>query len=208
MNKVRCAHCGSRFVPNPRIRNQRYCGRIECQRARKSSWQRRKLATDPDYQANKQDSQRAWRIRNPGYWQNWRLRHPEYVERNRMLQQERRGRLSRRANSSMECAPTTCVPFASLARNSSTLATVRLKTATLKPWSFMLRTRFCPMTARPMRPISHDASGILSPDFFEIVASAECAPIRPGQTLAPDPRWPWLCRRGRLSGARHAPIPV
>ena len=95
MNKVRCAHCGSRFVPNPRIRNQRYCGRIECQRARKASWQRRKLATDPDYQANKQDSQRAWRIRNPGYWQNWRLRHPEYVERNRMLQRERRGRYKR-----------------------------------------------------------------------------------------------------------------
>ena len=62
MNKVRCAHCGSRFVPNPRIRNQRYCGKIECQRARKTSWQRQKLATDPDYQANKQDSQRAWRI--------------------------------------------------------------------------------------------------------------------------------------------------
>ena len=95
MNKVRCAHCGSRFVPNPRIRNQRYCGRIECQRARKTSWQRRKLATDPDYQANKQDSQRAWRIRNPEYWQKWRSRHPEYVERNRMLLRERRGRYKR-----------------------------------------------------------------------------------------------------------------
>ena len=31
----------------------------------------------------------------------------------------------------MECAPTTCVPLASLSRNSSTLETVRLKTATL-----------------------------------------------------------------------------
>jgi hypothetical protein len=90
MEKVRCAHCGSRFVPNPRIKNQRYCGTFECQRARKASWQRQKLATDSDYQANKRDSQRAWRSRNLRYWQNWRAHHPEYVERNRMLQQQRR----------------------------------------------------------------------------------------------------------------------
>ena len=90
MNKVRCAHCGCRFVPNPRIKNQRYCGSIQCQRARKTSWQRQKLATDPDYQANKKEGQRAWRISNPEYWQNWRLGHPEYVQRNRMLQQKRR----------------------------------------------------------------------------------------------------------------------
>jgi hypothetical protein len=95
MNKVRCAHCGCRFVPNPRVKNQRYCGSIQCQRARKTSWQRQKLATDPDYQANKKESQRAWRIRNPGYWQNWRLRHPEYVERNRTLLQKRRHRHGR-----------------------------------------------------------------------------------------------------------------
>ena len=92
MDKIRCANCGSRFVPNPRIKNQRYCGSIQCQRARKTSWQRQKLATDPDYQANKKESQRAWRIRNPGYWQNWRSRHPGYVQRNRMLQKERRDR--------------------------------------------------------------------------------------------------------------------
>ena len=92
MSKVRCAHCGCRFIPNPRIKNQRYCGSIQCQRARKASWQRRKLATDPDYQADKKEGQRDWQIRNPGYWQSWRLRHPEYVERNRMLQQKRRRR--------------------------------------------------------------------------------------------------------------------
>ena len=92
MNKVRCAHCGSWFVPNPHIKHQRYCGKVECQRARKTSWQKQKLAADPDYQADKQESQSAWRIGNPKYWQNWRLRHPEYVERNRVLQKERRRR--------------------------------------------------------------------------------------------------------------------
>ena len=48
----------------------------------------------------------------------------------------------------------TRVPLASLARNSSTLDTVRLYTATVNPWSFMFRTRFWPMTARPISPMS------------------------------------------------------
>lgn len=89
MRKRRCAHCGCRFAPDPRVKNQRYCGKIECQRARKRLWQRQKLANDPDYQANKLDCQKAWRGRNPSYWKNWRARHPKYVERNRMLQKSR-----------------------------------------------------------------------------------------------------------------------
>jgi hypothetical protein len=96
MQKVRCAHCGSRFVPDPRIKNQRYCGKLQCQRARKTSWQRQKLAADPDYQADKRDSQRAWLSRNPRYWQNWRARHPGYVERNRIGQENRRNRCKNR----------------------------------------------------------------------------------------------------------------
>src|SRR5215510_11189385 len=52
----------------------------------------------------------------------------------------------------------TWVPLASLARNSSTFETVRLKATTVNPWSFMLRIRFWPMTARPIRAISALAS--------------------------------------------------
>ena len=90
MRKRRCAHCGCRFAPDLRVKNQRYCGKIECQRARKSLWQRQKLAKDPDYQANKLDCQKAWRTRSPSYWKDWRARHPKYVERNRILQKSRR----------------------------------------------------------------------------------------------------------------------
>ncbi len=92
MKRVRCANCRSWFVPNPRVNNQRYCRKIECQRARKTCWQRQKLATDPDYQANKRDCQKAWRTRNPSYWTNWRAGHPKYVETNRTLQKKRRDR--------------------------------------------------------------------------------------------------------------------
>lgn len=96
MQKVRCAHCGSRFVPNPRIKNQLYCGKPQCQRARKTSWQRQTLAAYLDYQADKRDSQRAWAGRNPEYWQNWRVRNPDYVERNRIGQESRRSRYKKR----------------------------------------------------------------------------------------------------------------
>lgn len=96
MDKVRCAHCRCFFVPNHRIKNQRYCNKKECQRARKSSWQRQKLATDPDYKANQRECQKAWCSRNPDYWQRWRARHPEYGVRNRVLQKVRRSRRRRR----------------------------------------------------------------------------------------------------------------
>ena len=72
----------------------------------------------------------------------------------------RRGVFSTLQSSSIECVPTTWVPFASSAIKSSTFDVVRLKTATLYPWSFMFRTRFCPITARPIRPMSQLASAI------------------------------------------------
>ena len=66
----------------------------------------------------------------------------------------RRGFLSSATISSMECAPMTFVPLASLARKWSTFSTVRLKATTVKPWSFMFKMRFWPMTARPINAMS------------------------------------------------------
>jgi hypothetical protein len=77
---------------NPRSKNQLYCGKKECQRARKRLWQKNKMATDPDYKANQRECNRAWREKNPHYWRGYRRNHPEYVQRNRLLQKARRGR--------------------------------------------------------------------------------------------------------------------
>jgi len=66
----------------------------------------------------------------------------------------RRGFFSFEHISSMEWAPMIFVPFASFARKWSTLSVVRLYAHTTKPWSFMLRMMFWPMTAKPMRAIS------------------------------------------------------
>ncbi len=82
----KCAHCQRHFRPNPKIKNQSYCGRKECQRARKSKWQREKMASDPDYRINQQDSQKNWCRQNPDYWRKYRSRNRQYCERNRQLQ--------------------------------------------------------------------------------------------------------------------------
>ena len=86
---IRCSHCGRSVRWNPRLREQRYCGDRRCQRARKTVWQRQKMATDADYQANQRDCQRRWRARNRDYWHHYRSRHPGYLERNRLLQRLR-----------------------------------------------------------------------------------------------------------------------
>jgi hypothetical protein len=55
---IRCSHCGRSVRANPRLREQRYCGDRCCQRARKTLWQRQKMTSDADYQANQLEGQR------------------------------------------------------------------------------------------------------------------------------------------------------
>ena len=89
MEAIRCAGCGRSFLPNPKVPRQRYCSRAPCQRARRSLWQKEKLATDEDYRRNQADAQRRWREGHRDYWRRYRERHPEYCRRNRHLQGER-----------------------------------------------------------------------------------------------------------------------
>lgn len=81
-----CIHCGKSFKSNPRVKNQRYCSQNDCQKARRASWQRQKMATDQDYRENKQRCQRQWQECNPDYYRLYRNKHPEYTQRNRILQ--------------------------------------------------------------------------------------------------------------------------
>jgi hypothetical protein len=88
---IRCAnpHCRRLFHPNARVKNQRYCDKRDCQRARKARWQRHKMRDDPDYRDDHRDGQQAWIERNRDYWRRYRSLHPEYVKRNQLLQKER-----------------------------------------------------------------------------------------------------------------------
>jgi hypothetical protein len=99
--KIRCANpdCRRPFVPDPRVKNQRYCGKEECRRLRKRHWQREKMKTDPEYRQDQQESQQCWLEQNRDYWRRYRAKHPAYVKRNRLLQKgrdhRRRSRLAK-----------------------------------------------------------------------------------------------------------------
>lgn len=83
---IPCTHCGCLFVPDPRVKNQRYCGDKGCQRARKLKWQKEKIGNDPDYKANQRACQSDWHKRHPGYHKKYRRDHPDCRERNNLLQ--------------------------------------------------------------------------------------------------------------------------
>ena len=53
----RCAACGRLFELQPQLPEQSYCSAPACQRERRKLWQRERLATDPDYQANQARAQ-------------------------------------------------------------------------------------------------------------------------------------------------------
>ena len=89
MDRKRCRHCQSIFLPDPRVKNQEYCNRLECQRARKALWQREEMRQDPDYQADHRDAQKNWLKHHPDYWKNYRAQHPSYVQTNKRKQKNR-----------------------------------------------------------------------------------------------------------------------
>ncbi len=87
--KIRCQHCHRKVPVNPRLKNQEYCNRKRCQRARKTQWERRKIAADEDYRLNRMESRKNWQEKNPGYFAEYRRTHPDYAKENRKKQKLR-----------------------------------------------------------------------------------------------------------------------
>ena len=107
---IRCAHCRCRFLPDPRVKSQRFCANKACQRARKTQWQRDKMTTDPDDQANQRDAQQSWQHQHPQYWREYRQQHAAYRARNRLLQQHRDHKRRARPLAKMDAfASVTCI---------------------------------------------------------------------------------------------------
>jgi hypothetical protein len=102
MAEIECVYCGDLFEGSPRHKNQTCCRKKECQNAKKASWQRYKLKTDPEYRANQNSSQKKWCKEHPDYWKKYRKKNPEKAERNRIMQtiRNRRGR-SKEGNPSL-----------------------------------------------------------------------------------------------------------
>jgi hypothetical protein len=78
MTKLRCVHCGARFIPAPQVPNQAYCSKANCQKERRRQWHKSKLQSDPDYKINQSLAQKAWAGRNPGYWKVHRQGKQDY----------------------------------------------------------------------------------------------------------------------------------
>ena len=95
MDEIQCCHCGVFFARSPRHKNQDYCMRAHCLRARKAAWKRKKMREDPEYRLNQKLSNNKWAEANPGYWKEYRNRHPEKAEQNRILQTIRNRRRSK-----------------------------------------------------------------------------------------------------------------
>ena len=92
MEEIVCCSCGDVFTRSVRHKNQCYCPKSECQKARKAAWKRYKMHSDPDYKFNQTLSNKKWAKANPGYWKAYRQKHPEMTARNRMLQSIRNRR--------------------------------------------------------------------------------------------------------------------
>lgn len=97
MEEIQCWHCGDLFPKSPRHKEQYYCGKPVCRRAKKAAWKRKKMKEDPEYRLNQKLSNKKWAEANPGYWREYRRRNPEKAERNRILQRIRNRRRPRRS---------------------------------------------------------------------------------------------------------------
>ena len=98
-----CHGCGQSKPANIRLKNQRYCGSIACQRLRKGRWHAARMQTDATYRAQQRDSQKEWREQRPArlYQREYRQQHPDYVEQNRYQQRRRNGKRKQDAQSSV-----------------------------------------------------------------------------------------------------------
>jgi len=87
MEQVPCAGCSDFFTP--RNRDQNFCSKTVCQKIRKAIWQKKKLATDPEYKEGQRLAQKKWLQDNPDYWKKYRKKNKEKADRNRSLQKIR-----------------------------------------------------------------------------------------------------------------------
>ena len=78
-----CQHCGRTCRCNPRVKNQEYCSRKECQQARKNKWEKKKYQTKKKYRKKRLESQKPWRKNYPQkqYQKEYRAKRPDYVVR-------------------------------------------------------------------------------------------------------------------------------
>ena len=89
MSQGICEHCGLPFERYRNRKDQRYCGKPACQKARKAKWQRENLKNNPTYKAEQKQAQKDWCDKTPEYWKRYRKNHPKSEINNRIRQRIR-----------------------------------------------------------------------------------------------------------------------
>ena len=92
MEPVLCVNCYDFFPPSPRHKNQSYCMKPECRRAKKAAWKRTKMRIDAKFRQDQRLSNQKWAQNNRDYWTRYRQRNPDKAIRNRILQRIRNKR--------------------------------------------------------------------------------------------------------------------
>ena len=107
MREIFCSNCAELFTPSSRHRNQYFCMKPQCRKARKASLQREKMKTDPDYRADPKLSNRKWSASRPDYWREYRKNNPDRARQNRMLQvvRDKNRRPGKEAGKESVCDP-------------------------------------------------------------------------------------------------------
>ncbi len=99
MEQILCKNCFEFFPPSPRHKDQKYCMKPPCRKAKKAAWKRHKMDTDPKFKKDQSLSNKKWAQNRPGYWTEYRDKNPKKTVRNRVLQTVRnRRRAEKRKN--------------------------------------------------------------------------------------------------------------
>lgn len=88
MSTFVCCSCNEEVDKNPKLngREQKYCSKTRCQKARKAKWRRDKIKACPDFKSEQALSQKKWATAHPGYWRTYRQKRACKVQQNRDLQ--------------------------------------------------------------------------------------------------------------------------
>lgn len=94
-------HCKEPFSRYKNRKNQNYCSKKECQKARKAKWKRERAKKDPKFKQYTRQANRDWRAMSEGYYKEYRKRNPEKAQRNRILQRVRNEKRKTKAQEEM-----------------------------------------------------------------------------------------------------------
>jgi hypothetical protein len=72
MEPILCKNCFEFFPSSPRHKDQNYCMKPECRRAKKATCKRRRMDAEPKFKEEQQLINKKWAQNRPGYWKEYR----------------------------------------------------------------------------------------------------------------------------------------